>query len=161
MRIGEILVIAPTSMKIEEFLGKLSSLVEDFGKDVQFGLLPIDEQIVLHLYGVHWTRYAKNYPWELLTQKALGALILFDWELPETVKEAEDILEFFQNRIDLPVVVASVLKEGESALRVPVYRGGLPLTKNSRFTFFATDKPESLRQLVVDLININLEHLAA
>ncbi len=161
MRIGEILVVGSTGVGIEDFLRKLSSLTEEFGKDVNFGLLPIDDQIVLHLYGVHWTRWAKSYPWELLVQKALGAFVLFDWEHPETVKEAEEILEFFQNRFDLPVVVASVLKSEAPGIRVQVYRGGLPLTKDSRFTFYSLDKPESLRQLVVDLININLEQMAA
>jgi hypothetical protein len=161
MRIGEILVVGPTGVEMEKFLRNLSSLVEEFGKDVQFGLLPIEEQIVLHFYGIQWTRYAKNYPWELLTQKALGAFILLDWDFPETVAAAEEILEFFQAEFDLPVVVASVLKGNTPSLRAQVYRGGLPLTKNSRMTFYSLNQPDSMRQLIVDLININLEHLAA
>ncbi len=161
MRIGEILVVGSTGVEIDDFLKKLSSLTEEFGKNMNFGLLPIDDQIVLHLCGVYWTRWAKSYPWELLVQKALGAFILFDWEYPETVKEAEEILEFFQNRFSLPVVVASVLKDEAPGIRVQVYRGGLPLTRDSRFTFYSLEKPGSLRQLVVDLININLEQMAA
>ena len=159
MRIGEILVVSTGGTGVEDFLKKSSSVVEKFGRDVHLGLLPIDEQIVLHLYGVQWTRYAENYPWQLLVQKALGVLVLFDWDFPESVREAEKILEFFQTRFQLPVVIASVLKEA-SAIRIQVYRGGLTLTKNSRFTLYTPEKPESLRQLVVDLININLEQLA-
>ena len=57
-------------------------------------------------------------------------------------------------------MTASMLNGNVEDLPVQLYRGGLPVTKESRFTFFDAQTPASIRELIVGLININLETMS-
>ncbi|GBD94674.1 hypothetical protein BMS3Abin05_02285 [bacterium BMS3Abin05] len=161
MRIGEILIIGPKSVGKEALLQKLCTQIETHEKGFELGLLPLDNEILLHFYGIPWSHYARSTAWDLIASKALGAIILFDWARPETVKTAEEIVEFFQMNATLPILVASKI-EGDEASKIAIhaYSGGLQLSRSCKFTFYHPEQTDSLRQLIVDLVNINLEQLA-
>ncbi|NOY78271.1 MAG: hypothetical protein GXO76_10440 [Calditrichaeota bacterium] len=162
MRVGEILIIGPKSVQKESLLKKLCDRVELPEKGIQVGWLSLDDEMLLQFYGIHWNRFAKSYAWDLLVTKALGVIVLFDWDRYETVQTAEEIVAYFQENFDIPLVVASEIGENSSSLIVRrAYQGGLVLNKNSKFTLYQFDQSDSIRQLVVDLVNINLEHVSA
>lgn len=161
MRVGEILIVGPKSVNKEVFLKRLCDRVEIQEKGIQVGWLSLDNEMLLQCYGIHWTRFAKSYAWELLAAKALGVIVLFDWDRPETVQTAEEIVEYFQENFAIPILTASNIDEKSTEkIAVQAYRGGLPLDKNSRFTLYQLDQSDSIRQLIVDLININLEQMS-
>jgi len=161
MRVGEILIVGPKSVKKEVFLKRLCDRVEIQEKGIQVGWLSLDNEMLLQCYGIHWNRFAKSYAWELLAAKALGVIVLFDWDRPETVQTAEEIVEYFQENFAIPILTASNIDENSTEkIAVRAYRGGLPLDKNSRFTLYQLDQSDSIRQLIVDLVNINLEQMS-
>ncbi len=161
MRVGEILIVGPKSVKKETLLQELCDRVELQEKGIQAGWLSLDDEMLLQFYGIHWSRFAKSYAWELLATKALGIIVLFDWERPETVQTAEEITEYFQENFEIPIIIASNVDENStSQIAIRAYRGGLPLDKTSRFTLYQLNHLDSIRQLVVDLVNINLEQMS-
>ncbi len=161
MRVGEILIVGPKSVKKEALLQRLCDRVEIQKKGIQVGWLSLDNEMLLQFYGIHWNRFAKSYAWELLVPKALGVIVLFDWDRPETVQTAEEIVEYFQGNFRIPILTASnIEEESTEKIAIRAYRGGLPLNKNSRFALYRLDQSDSIRQLIVDLVNINLEQMS-
>jgi len=162
MRVGEILIIGPKSVQKEPLLKKLCDRVELPEKGIQVGWLSLDDEMLLQFYGIHWNRFAKSYAWDLLVTKALGVIVLFDWSRHETVQTAEEIVEYFQENFEIPILVTSNLGDNSSPqITRRAYQGGLTLNKNTKFTFYQSGHSDSIRQLVVDLVNINLERISA
>ena len=162
MRIGEVLIVGPKTVKKEPLLQKLCDRVELQEKGIQVGWLSLDEEMLLQFYGIQWNRFSKSYAWDLILTKALGVIVLFDWDRPETIQTAEEIVQYFNGHFEIPILVASQIeKDSASHIVARAYRGGLPLTKSSKFTIYQPDDSDSIRQLIVDLVNINLEQMPA
>lgn len=160
MRNAEILVVA-TSMNIaRDMLSNFCSEIKDDNQDIIFGFFPIDDQFQIQLYGLEWTEDSESYVWEQLCSKILGTIILFEWNNTKSLSQAKQILHHFESNFDFPIMAASILNGKYESLPSKLYRGGLSVTKKSRFSFFNPDVPESIRALLVGLININLESIS-
>lgn len=157
MRIGEVLIVGAKAINNSDMIRKICPQIETDERGICCGVLPVGNQMALQIYGVHWKRSARHFAWDLLCRKALGVIVVFDWEQMETFQEAEAILDYFNDQFEIPSVVAARLEASTSPLPEEVYRGGLTLSKLTRFTFYQSNNPQSIRQLIVDLININLE----
>ncbi|MCD6165218.1 hypothetical protein J7K19_00750 [bacterium] len=157
MRIGEVLVVGAKANDNSELIRRICPQIETTKTGICWGMLQLDDQMALQLYGINWEQSAKRFAWDLLCQKALGVIVVFDWEQMETFQEAAAILDYFNDQFAIPIVVAAKLEGNTSHIPEKAYRGGLTLSKLSRFTFYQPDNPQSIRQLIVDLININLE----
>jgi hypothetical protein len=160
MRSTEILVLTTNIDFAKDVFGKICNEIIDDSKDVIFGFLPIDDQIQIQLYGFEWKEQSENYFWERIFQKALGVVVLFDWSDSKSFSSMKNILHHFEANYSLPIVTASKLNGEYEKLPFKLYRGGLPITGESRFTFYSSNSVESIRELIVGLININLELMA-
>ena len=65
--------------------------------------------------------------------------------------------QHFNLYFEFPVVIASIIDNKNGALPVKLYRGGLSMTKDSRMTFYDQQDTNSIKEILVGLININLE----
>ncbi len=157
MRNAEILVVATSMNLARDLLSNFCSEIKDDNEKVIFGFFPIDDQYQIQLYGFEWTEDAKSYLWERLCGKILGTIILFDWSNTTSLNQGKKILHHFESNFDFPIMAASILNGEYEGLPSKLYRGGLSVTKKSRFSFFNPDVPGSIRELFVGLININLE----
>ena len=160
MRSAEILVLTTKIDLVRDTFRKICSEIIDDSDDVIFGFLPIDDQIQIQLYGFEWQEQSENYFWERIFRKALGVIVLFDWSDSKSLSSMKKILHHFEANYSLPIVTASKLNGEYEKLPFQLYRGGLPVTGESRFSFYHSNSIESIRELIVGLININLELMA-
>lgn len=73
---------------------------------MDFGKIRIDDEHELYLFGTPGqSRF--DFMWEILGQGALGIIILVDSTDPSTFHEARKIINYFQSRFPVPMVVAA------------------------------------------------------
>ena len=87
-------------------------------------------------------------------------LVLYNWQENRSVDIMRQALRFFETNFEIPMITASLLNGKSENVPVKLYRGGLPVTTECRFSFFDPTSPESIHELIVGLININLEILS-
>lgn len=160
MRSAEILVLATRLELVREVFRKICHEIIDDGGEVIFGFLPIDEQFQIQLYGFEWKQDSEYYDWARLCRKSLGSIVLFNGSNGKTIESVKPILQYFETEYQLPIVAAYRLDQESLRLPVKLYRGGLTVTTESRFAFYNPHVVETIRDLLVGLININLELMA-
>ncbi|NPB08479.1 MAG: ATP/GTP-binding protein [Aquificae bacterium] len=73
---------------------------------MDFGKIKIDDEHELYLFGTPGQNRF-NFMWEILGEGALGVIVLVDSTDPNTFHEARRIINFFQSRYPIPLVVAA------------------------------------------------------
>ncbi|HDL19485.1 MAG TPA: hypothetical protein ENH29_10555 [Bacteroidetes bacterium] len=160
MRNAEILVVTTDSNLSLNLFRKICKEIIETNNKIIFGFLPIDDQFEIHLYAVEWEAQAGDYAWKSLARKALGSLVLFDWHDEKSMEKMQQILDYFGENFELPLMIAANLNSEHEKFPAKLYRGGLSVTSASRFSFYNAESPDSMRELIVGLININLEVIA-
>jgi len=102
---------------------------------LDFGILRIDEEIELHLFGTPGqARF--NFMWDILSKGALGAVFLIDSADPGSWDEARKMYDYYQQKVRLPVVFGATKQdlpqaktpdEIAEALQIPADVPVLPL----------------------------------
>lgn len=73
---------------------------------MDFGKIKIDDEHELYLFGTPGqSRF--DFMWEILGEGALGIIILVDSTNPSSFHEARKIINFFQSRFPVPIVVGA------------------------------------------------------
>jgi small GTP-binding protein len=72
---------------------------------MDFGRITIDRELVLYLFGTPGQERF-DFMWEILGEGMLGYVLLVDASRPETLAEAQHILEAFRRMARVPFVVA-------------------------------------------------------
>ena len=73
---------------------------------MDFGKIKIDENHELYLFGTPGqARF--DFMWEILGQGALGIVVLVDSTDPSTFHEARKIINYFQSKYPVPMVVGA------------------------------------------------------
>ena len=89
-----------TSATNEKSVKDYTTVAMDFGK------IKIDEEHELYLFGTPGqSRF--DFMWEILGEGALGIIVLVDSTDPKTFHEARRIINFFQSRFPVPIVVGA------------------------------------------------------
>ena len=73
---------------------------------MDFGKIRIDDEHELYLFGTPG-QFRFDFMWEILGEGALGIIILVDSTDPTTFHEARKIINFFQSRFPVPMVVGA------------------------------------------------------
>ncbi len=73
---------------------------------MDFGKIRIDDEHELYLFGTPG-QFRFDFMWEILGEGALGIIILVDSTNPTTFHEARKIINFFQSRFPVPIVVGA------------------------------------------------------
>jgi hypothetical protein len=160
MRNAEVLVVSSNKTSLQNIFKTICEELYEDNEEMIFGFLAIDDQLQLNLYGIEWKENAETYFWEGICRKILGVIVIFDWQDEVSITKMKQILHHFEAKFEIPIMTASMLNGNVEELPVQLYRGGLPVTKESRFTFFDVKTPASIRELIVGLININLETMS-
>jgi hypothetical protein len=84
----------------EKFVKDYTTVAMDFGK------IRIDDEHELYLFGTPG-QFRFDFMWEILGEGALGIIILVDSTDPTTFHEARKIINFFQSRFPVPMVVGA------------------------------------------------------
>ena len=73
---------------------------------MDFGKIRIDDEHELYLFGTPG-QFRFDFMWEILGEGALGIITLVDSTDPTTFHEARKIINFFQSRFPVPIVVGA------------------------------------------------------
>lgn len=157
MRIGEVAIISHASHEAEAFVRAICQRIDFSNKSVSFGRLEVNENLMLHLYGISAELNLRSL--DLVSQKTLGFIIIFDWEDKQALEFTKSILDHCSRNFNAPiVVVASIKDKKDPPIPDRFYQlEGIPLSAGCRFTFGQIDDPQSARDAMRLLINMLIE----
>jgi len=106
--------IAATDVAATDQVSQLKAMTT-VGLD--FGILKIDENLELHLFGTPGqARF--NFMWNILSKGAIGAIFLVDSTSDESLQEMKKMFEYFTEHVDLPVLVGATKQDLQGAKSV-------------------------------------------
>lgn len=157
MRIGEVAIISHTSHEAEAFIRAICQRIDFSNKSVSFGRLEVNENLMLHLYGISAELNLRSL--ELISQKTLGFIIIFDWENKQALEFTKSILDHCSRNFNAPiVVVASIQDKKDPPIPDRFFQlEGIPLSTGCKFTFGQIDDASSARNIMRLLINMLIE----
>ncbi len=155
-RVGEIVVVGPASAAKEPFLQAICPERFVANQDVLLGAMPINSELLIYCYGI---THGRGFAWDLVGKKMLGYVVMFNWFDDDAYAACREIIDFTTRNFSAPFVVAA--DYGIRPLPVPesAIRPNIPLSPLSKFLFFQSHKPASVRKVVVTLLDVLLEKL--
>lgn len=160
MRIAEIAVLGPNHEEKRLFIQSACQKLELTNDHITFGRLPINDQLVLHLYGVGLQSEAEALTWDLLARKCLGYIVLFSWQDDESLERLKPLLDQLASRYDAAMVVAAHLANGKLAVPPALYEQGIAVTAEGKFMFCDVRQPASVRKILLALIESLLDKMS-
>ncbi len=119
---------------------------------MDFGKITIDDEHELYLFGTPGqTRF--DFMWDILGKGALGIVVLVDSTNPETFHEARQIINYFESRYPVPMVVAANKQDLPDAWTPEMIKAALNLDVEDIpvVPLVATDK-ESVKKVLLKLL---------
>jgi len=159
MRIGEIAVVGPHAPAKRKFVRNVCDEIAAQTDDFIFGRLKVAEQLLLHLYGVSEFHCDPNLSWQLVSNKLLGYILLFDWQRSESLGNIKNILDELTAK-QTPVIVVANIEEG-SPSRIPAVflKKGLGLTSSCQLTFCDVGNRKCAKAPLVLLLDTIIEKM--
>ncbi len=155
-RVGELVVVGPPGAAKQPFLSALCPRVEIANQDIILGSLPIHEELMVYCYGIS---YGQGFAWDLVGRKMLGYIVIFDWFDDQSFAGSKEIIEFTSSYFNAPFIIAADI--GDRVLPVPecAIRPHIGLSAMTKFMFCRSNKPDSVRKVVVTLLDLLIEKL--
>jgi signal recognition particle receptor subunit beta len=157
MRIGEIAIIGPDNDIKKRFIEAVCQEVELSNDQLTFGRLPIDDQIMLHLYGISMQKNNTKVSWDLLARKMLGYVVLFSWDNPQSFDLVKTTLDELTHRYESTLVVAADVHNGGFTAHRTLLQEGISITTEAKLIFCDVSKPESVKQVLLTLVNLLID----
>jgi small GTP-binding protein len=127
---------------------------------MDFGRITIDRDLVLYLFGTPGQERF-DFMWEILGEGMLGYVLLIDSSRPETLGEAQNILDAFRRMARVPFVVALNRPDQHDSLREDAVRAELDLPAHVPVVACdATDK-DSVKNVLLALLYSVLDEIEA
>jgi hypothetical protein len=153
MRIAEIAVIGSGRKERDAFIQSVCQKLELANDNVTFGRLPINDQLVLHLYGVAASPNGQAPAWDLIAKKMLGCVALFAWQDAEAFERLKPAVDYLASRYETPMVVAAHLAGVSQPLPPALRHEGITLTAEGQLAFCDVRNPASVRKILALLID--------
>ena len=157
MRIAEIAVIAPQPEERKKFIAAVCSQLEVTGEHLTVGRLAINDQLVLHLYGLAVQPETQTLSWDLLSRKLLGYIVLFSWQDKASFENIKASLDQIAARSEAVLVVAANVGAAELPAMQALSNKSLFVNYQGKFTFYQEDDPESVKKVLLTLIDLLVE----
>ncbi len=158
MRIGEIAIISNGHDPKLEFIKAACDEIPVESPDFTFGRLMINNQLVVHLYGLNYQQDDRA-SLEMVSKKVLGYVVLFNWDNEESFEQAKQIVDILKEKKDVPVVIAANINKNNAPIPQQLVNIDFNLSELCDFTFYRTSDPGSVKQVLVVLIDSVLEKL--
>ncbi len=162
MRIGEVAVISRNGYEKESFIQAICKNIEIKNETLSFGRFDVNDQLSLHLYGISVKNDESSLSWDLISRKALGYVIIFDWDDPNMLDETKNVIDHFSDETDAPIIIVANIK-GKKQPPIPkkfFQQKGIQLSANSRFIFGHVDDPHNSKKILKLLVNMLIERLS-
>ncbi|MFQ5822634.1 MAG: hypothetical protein ACE5JB_01100 [bacterium] len=153
MRIGEIAILGPAKKIKQDFIKAVCDEIVIQTDKLIFGRLLIDNQLVVHLYGLEISEKELSFAWDLVSKKLLGYVVLFNWNNSESLSSVKSIIDFMTSRYNIPLVIAANLEKDSEPIPEEFIDVDFHISEQSQFTFCRLSKPESVKKVLIILIN--------
>lgn len=153
MRIGEIAIIGPGIRPMQEFIKTVCDEIVTENDELVFGRLQINEQLVIHLYGLRFTDKDIKPSLDLVSKKLLGYVFLFNWGSQDSYSAVVSTIDSLTSRYSLPLVIAANLPNGSTEIPSQMLNVDFNISSEGQFTFCKLSDSESVRNVLVMLIN--------
>jgi len=160
MRIGEIAILGPNNEEKRLFIQSVCQKIELANETITFGCLPINDQLVLHLYGVALEPGAPQVAWDLLAGKCLGYILLFPWQDAGSFERLKPVLDQLASRYEATMVVAAHVANGKAPVPPALYENGITVAAEGKFMFCDVRQPDSARKILLALIETLLDKMS-
>ena len=154
MRIGEIAVIGSNAELRKKFIASVCENLEITTGPLAIGRLPINEQLVLHLYSLPIQPEAKALSWDLFARKLLGYIVIFPWQDAASFDSLQPSLDQITLRHEAAVVVAACVANGDLSSLPIIGSEGLAITPQGKFAFYHENDPTSVKEVLLALIDL-------
>lgn len=158
--IGEIAIIGPTGSAKYHFIHSLCRKPIITDHDIIFGRFDVNPELSLFLYGIGYEYEQVNFAWDLVANKILGYIVLFDWYNDQSFKVAQNILDFLTAEFDAPITVAADVFDRPFPVQTSIFRPSISLSHQTQFTFCRSNNPASVKKVVVSLLDMLINRLS-
>ncbi len=130
--------------------GELSQFKAMTTVGMDFGILKVDDELSVHLFGTPGqSRFA--FMWKILSKGALGGVLLVDTVADRAVSEAKEMIQVWKDIADFPVVIGATKQDLPNAMPLEKLAAELDSGDIPIFTVDAR-KQEDNRMLVMALL---------
>ncbi|MCS7262789.1 MAG: ATP/GTP-binding protein [Aquificaceae bacterium] len=129
---------------------------------MDFGKIRIDEEHELYLFGTPGqSRF--DFMWEILGEGALGIIVLVDSTDPTTFHEARKIVNFFQSRFPVPIVIGANKQDLPNAWSPQEVSIALDISEEEGIPVLPVSavNKESVKQVLLALLEIIRQELTS
>jgi hypothetical protein len=155
--IGEIVIVGTTDSAKTRFIQAVCSRVESADKNITFGQLTINDDLLLFLYGIRADNETAQYAWDLMARKMLGYVVLFDWYKEHSFNTTHRTLEYLTQVTDAPVVIAANVGIGALPLPGRFMKKTMSLSSKGQFVFYSEKSVVSVKKVLLTLIDNLIE----
>ena len=144
-----------TTAKGEKEVKHQTTVAMDFGK------IRIDDEHELYLFGTPGqSRF--DFMWEILGEGALGIIILVDSTDPKTFHEARRIINFFQSRFPVPIVVGANKQDLPNAWSAEDISFALDISEDEGIPVIplSAKNKEDVKKVLLTLLQIIREYIS-
>jgi signal recognition particle receptor subunit beta len=160
MRIGEIAVIGPSPADKRMFISSICDEVEIQHDSITFGRLTVNDELAIHLYGLDYSGDVASPSWDLVSRKLLGYVLLFAWnDSPKGLQSIKTTIDSLTRRYQIPLIVNAHLSEKDTEIPTALVNTHLDLSDNCFFTFCRLNEPDSVRKVLLILVNHLIDKL--
>jgi uncharacterized protein len=152
-KIGEIAIIGPHDSAQGPFIRSICPSITHSQQNILFGNLDCSNDLSLFMYGIKPQDDSFNFSWELIANKLLGFVLLFDWYDEESFESSKKILDFFGSRVEAPILLAADVRERPYPVKQDLFQHGVSLELNRNLIFCSTNDSQSVKQTVISLLN--------
>lgn len=126
---------------------------------MDFGRITIDKDLVLYLFGTPGqSRF--EFMWDILSEGALGVIVLVDSTKGESIIEARKIIDFFHTKLNVPYIVAANKQDLPKAWPPEYIRTYLDLDESVKVVpCVATDR-ESVKKVLLELLDLVIKYIS-
>lgn len=158
MRIGEIAIVGPHPDEKRAFIESISNSTKKIDDKLTFGEFKVNNQLVLHLYGISVEKEDAPLSWDLIAPKLLGYIAIFRWGDAESFRRTQAILNQI-TRIYDPFIVVVGHYENEAPLLPASLQLGIQVDKRDVLTFCNVNDENSVRKVLLTLVEKIIKQL--
>ncbi|MFQ5632700.1 MAG: hypothetical protein ACE5I1_28360 [bacterium] len=151
MRIGEIAVVGPHADIKRAFIQSISKSAKNINEKLTFGEYRINNQLVLHLYGISIENENDPVSWDLIAPKLMGYIAIFRWGNVDSFRKIQAIVNHLAQNYN-PFIVVVGHSEEQTPQLPTAFQYGISVDKNSVFTFCNANNENSVRKVLLTLV---------
>jgi signal recognition particle receptor subunit beta len=153
MRIGEIAVIGTGVDHKKRFVKSVCDEIVVETQSLIFGRMAVNDELVVHLYGLDFWTQDTNLSWDLVAKKLLGYVALFTWNNRDSYAKLKSSIDALSDLYRIPVVVAAILQNGQPPIPHELLDVDFNLAEQEQFTFCDISQPDSIKHVLSTLVD--------